>query len=131
MTVNDRDKPAAASIAQQLVKAGFTVYSTEGTARALRQMGIEVQQVAKLSEEGDSIPDLIRDGKIALVINTPLGQGARGDGYEIRRAAVQYRVPCITTLSGAAAAVQAMERAWKVEGKALQDLHRSLGGSAA
>ena len=131
LTVNDRDKPAAASIAQQLVKAGFTVYSTEGTARALRQMGIEVQQVAKLSEEGDSIPDLIRDGKIALVINTPLGQGARGDGYEIRRAAVQYRVPCITTLSGAAAAVQAMERAWKVEGKALQDLHRSLGGSAA
>jgi carbamoyl-phosphate synthase large subunit len=94
-------------------------------------MGIEVQQVAKLSEEGDSIPDLIRDGKIALVINTPLGQGARGDGYEIRRAAVQYRVPCITTMSGAAAAVQAMERAWKVEGKALQDLHRSLGGSAA
>jgi hypothetical protein len=44
---------------------------------------------------------------------------------------VQYRVPCITTMSGAAAAVQAMERAWKVEGKALQDLHRSLGGSAA
>ncbi len=131
LTVNDRDKPGAASIAQQLVKAGFTVYSTEGTARALRQMGIPVEQVAKLSEVGDTIPDLIRDGKIALVINTPLGQGARGDGYEIRRAAVQYRVPCITTMSGAAAAVQAMERAWKVEGKALQDLHRSLGGSAA
>jgi carbamoyl-phosphate synthase large subunit len=131
LTVNDRDKPGAASIAQQLVSAGFTVYSTEGTARALQQMGIKVHQVAKLSEPGDTIPDLIRDGKIALVINTPLGQGARGDGYEIRRAAVQYRVPCITTMSGAAAAVQAMTMAWKVDAKALQDLHRAGGGTAA
>jgi carbamoyl-phosphate synthase large subunit len=90
-----------------------------------------VHQVAKLSEPGDTIPDLIRDGKIALVINTPLGQGARGDGYEIRRAAVQYRVPCITTMSGAAAAVQAMTMAWKVDAKALQDLHRAGGGTAA
>ena len=90
-------------------------------------MGISVHQVAKLSEPGETIPDLIRDGRIALVINTPLGQGARGDGYEIRRAAIQYRIPCITTLSGAAAAVQAMERAGKAEGRALQDLHRSLG----
>jgi hypothetical protein len=130
LTVNDRDKPAAASIAQQLVSAGFTVYSTEGTARALQQMGIKVHQVAKLSEPGDTIPDLIRDGKIALVINTPLGMGARGDGYEIRRAAVQYRVPCITTMSGAAAAVQAMSMAWKVDAKALQDLHRAIGGAA-
>ena len=130
LTVNDRDKPAAASIAQQLVSAGFTVYSTEGTARAMQQMGIKVHQVAKLSEPGDTIPDLIRDGKIALVINTPLGMGARGDGYEIRRAAVQYRVPCITTMSGAAAAVQAMSMAWKVDAKALQDLHRAIGGAA-
>ena len=131
LTVNDRDKPAAAAIAQQLVRAGFTVYSTEGTARALRQMGIAVTQVAKLSEPGPTIPDLIREGRIALVINTPLGQGARGDGYEIRRAAVQYRVPCITTMSGAAAGVQAMERAWNVDAKALQDLHRANGGRAA
>jgi carbamoyl-phosphate synthase large subunit len=130
LTVNDRDKPAAAAIAQQLVSAGFTVYSTEGTARAMQQMGIKVHQVAKLSEPGDTIPDLIRDGKIALVINTPLGMGARGDGYEIRRAAVQYRVPCITTMSGAAAAVQAMSMAWKVDAKALQDLHRAIGGAA-
>ena len=56
--------------------------------------------------------------------------GARGDGYEIRRAAVQYRVPCITTMSGAAAAVQAMSMAWKVDAKALQDLHRAIGGAA-
>jgi carbamoyl-phosphate synthase large subunit len=97
----------------------------------MQQMGIKVHQVAKLSEPGDTIPDLIRDGKIALVINTPLGQGARGDGYEIRRAAVQYRVPCITTMSGAAAAVQAMTMAWKVDAKALQDLHRAGGGTAA
>jgi len=124
LTVNDRDKPAAVGVAQSLIRAGFRVYSTEGTARALRQMGLEVEQVAKVSEEGASIPDLIREGRIALVINTPLGMGARGDGYEIRRAAVQHRVPCITTMSGAMAATQAMERAWKVEGKALQDLHR-------
>ena len=121
LTVNDRDKPGAAAIGMQLVKAGFTVYCTEGTARALRALGIEVTQVAKLSDgDGETIPDLIRAGRIALVINTPLGQGARGDGYEIRRSAVQYRIPVITTLSGAMAAVQAMERAWKVDAKALQ-----------
>ena len=132
LTVNDRDKPAAAAIAQQLVRAGFAVYSTSGTAKALRQMGIEVTEVAKISDEGGvTIPDLIRDGRIALVINTPLGQGARGDGYAIRRAAIAHKVPCITTMSGAAAAVQAMERSWRVEGKALQDLHRAGDGQAA
>ncbi|MFM7693131.1 MAG: carbamoyl phosphate synthase large subunit, partial [Actinomycetota bacterium] len=121
-----------AAIAQQLVRAGFRVYSTSGTAKALRQMGIEVTEVAKISDDGGTtIPDLIRDGRIALVINTPLGQGARGDGYAIRRAAISHKVPCITTLSGAAAAVQAMERSWKVEGKALQDLHRAGDGQAA
>ena len=131
LTVNDRDKPAAAAIGMQLVKAGFTIYSTEGTARALRQLGIEVTECAKLSDgDGETIPDLIRSGKIALVVNTPLGQGARGDGYEIRRAAVQHRIPVITTMSGAAAAVQAMERAWKVDAKALQDLHRAIGAAA-
>ncbi|MFM9125433.1 MAG: hypothetical protein ACKOSO_09915, partial [Actinomycetota bacterium] len=63
---------------------------------------------------GTTIPDLIRDGRIALVINTPLGQGARGDGYAIRRAAISHKVPCITTMSGAAAA----EAADTAEGEA-------------
>ena len=130
LTVTDRDKPAAVAVAQSLVRAGFTVYATEGTARALQQMGITVETVAKIDEDGASIPDLIRQGEIALVINTPLGRGARGDGYEIRRAAVQHRVPSITTMSGAMAAVQAIERAWRVDGKALQDLHRASTGAA-
>ena len=68
-------------------------------------------------------PDLIVSGDVDLVVNTPLGRGARGDGYEIRRACTQAKVPCITTLSGASAAIQAMARAWKVDPKPLQELH--------
>jgi carbamoyl-phosphate synthase large subunit len=82
--------------------------------------------VSKVSRpDADTIPDLIRERRVDLVVNTPLGRGARGDGHEIRRAAIAARVPVITTLSGASAAVQAIARAWNVEGKPLQEL---LGG---
>jgi carbamoyl-phosphate synthase large subunit len=125
ITVNDRDKPAATLLAQRFADLGFRVMATGGTARAIMRLGTPVEEVAKVhSPDALTIPELIAAGEVDLIVNTPLGRGARGDGYAIRRAAVNARVPCITTLSGATAAVQAMARAWKVDPKPLQELHR-------
>ena len=124
ITVNDRDKPAATLLAQRFHDIGFRIYATGGTARAIRRLGTPVEEVSKVHAPGvATIPDLIVSGDVDLVVNTPLGRGARGDGYEIRRACTQAKVPCITTLSGASAAIQAMARAWKVDPKPLQELH--------
>jgi carbamoyl-phosphate synthase large subunit len=124
LTVNDRDKPAATMLAARLEEIGFRIYATSGTARALRTLGIEVTDVSKISgpDGPQTIPELIRAGRVDLVINTPFGRGARGDGYAIRQAAVAARVPCITTLSYATAAVRSMARGWNVEAKPLQEL---------
>ena len=101
ITVNDRDKPAATLLAQRLHDLGFHIYATSGTARAITQLGTPVEEVSKVSRpDADTIIDLIRDRRVDLIVNTPLGRGARGDGQEIRRAAIAARVPVITTLSG-------------------------------
>ena len=103
---------------------GFDLVATPGTARRIEQLGIEVTEVAKVGEaDGNSVVDLVRGGKVDLIVNTPVGRGARADGYQIRRAAISAKVPCITTLAGASAAVQAIARAWEVEPKSLQELH--------
>ena len=132
LTVNDRDKPAATLLGQRLADLGFRLIATAGTARALRRQGLDVEEVAKVSEPGRiTIPDLIERGEVDLVINTPLGRGARGDGYEIRRAAMAAKVPCITTIAGASAAVHAMARASTVEPRPLQELHLARGPETA
>src|SRR5664279_3078295 len=116
LSVCDRDKPAATLLAQRLADLGFDLVATPGTARRIAQLGIEVTEVAKVgAEDGNSVVDLVRGGKVDLIVNTPVGRGARTDGYQIRRAAISAKVPCITTLAGASAAVQAIARAWKVE----------------
>jgi carbamoyl-phosphate synthase large subunit len=87
--------------------------ATAGTARELREAGLEVDQVAKVAEGSEAtVVDLIRRGKCDLVVNTPYGGSLqRTDGYRIREAALVARVPCITTISGAAAAVHAIANA--------------------
>jgi carbamoyl-phosphate synthase large subunit len=124
LSVCDRDKPAATLLAQRLADLGFDLVATPGTARRIAQLGIAVTEVAKVGEgDGNSVVDLVRGGQVDLIVNTPVGRGARADGYQIRRAAISARVPCITTLAGASAAVQAIARAWQVEPKSLQELH--------
>ena len=111
-------------IAATLVGLGFELYATEGTAATLAAAGIEVEPVRKLSEAQDGEPtvvDLIRRGRCDLVINTPEGRNARSDGYAIREAALARRVPCITTLSGAAAAVHAIATARAEQAMSLQE----------
>jgi carbamoyl-phosphate synthase large subunit len=91
----------------------------------LQRAGIPVQRVAKVSESGSSVVDLIRDGRVDLIVNTPFGRGPRSDGYFIRTAAASAGVPCITTLPGAFAAVRGIEavRAGTTEPRSIQEYH--------
>ncbi|MEO1480568.1 MAG: carbamoyl-phosphate synthase large subunit [Myxococcota bacterium] len=108
ITVNDRDKEEAVTIARRLQELGFGIAATRGTAEVLRENGLAVQVLKKLSEGRPNINDAVKNGEISVVINTPLGKGSYSDGIEMRTAAVQHGVPVITTMSGAAAAVEAI-----------------------
>src|SRR4051812_2420459 len=124
LSVRDADKAGVVPVAAALAGLGFSLVATGGTARALSAAGLEVEEVLKVSEaghDGSTVVDLIRRGRCDLVVNSPQGSGARTDGYLIREAALVARVPCITTLSGAAAAVQAIASARVEESLSLQE----------
>jgi carbamoyl-phosphate synthase large subunit len=111
LSVRDADKPALIEVADSLSKLGFRLVATAGTARVLANARIAVEHVRKVTEpgEGATVVDLVRRGHCDLVVNTPFGNvGARSDGYLIREAALAARVPCITTMAGARAAVRAI-----------------------
>jgi carbamoyl-phosphate synthase large subunit len=145
-SVADRDKPAGLEAAARFVAAGFTIAATAGTARYLEEAGVQVGTVvAKLltpgSADGTDGPiggdaerdvagavdavELIRSGKVHLVVNTPRGRGSRADGAYIRRAARQYKVPLVTTVAAArAAAAGVLDRAGRAfTVKSLQEHH--------
>jgi carbamoyl-phosphate synthase large subunit len=108
LSVNDRDKQNLVPIARALVELGFTLIATSGTARTLEAQGLPVEVVYKVNEGRPNPVDYIKNGQIALIVNTPLGKASFFDEAAIRRAAIQYGVPTMTTLSGASAAVQAI-----------------------
>jgi carbamoyl-phosphate synthase large subunit len=107
MSVADRHKPEATEIGRALTEMGYQIVSTRGTAQALRAAGVPVQEVAKVQEGRPNLIDHMKNDKIALVINTPSGKGARSDEGKIRAAAVAHGVTCITTMAAAHAAVEA------------------------
>jgi carbamoyl-phosphate synthase large subunit len=123
LSVRDADKPAAVELGRRLDALGFALCATGGTAGALAAAGLAVKRVRKVTEsgEGTTVVDLIRRRRVELVVNTPDGRGARSDGYLIREAALLARVPCVTTLAGAAAAVEAVARATRGETLSLQE----------
>jgi carbamoyl-phosphate synthase large subunit len=124
LSVRDPDKPGIAPIAAALAGLGFELVATEGTARTLRAAGLEVEEVAKVADaakDEETVVDRIHSGRCDLVINTPQGSGARADGYLIREAALIARVPCITTVSGAAAVVHAIANARAESALSLQE----------
>ncbi|MFB3923572.1 MAG: carbamoyl-phosphate synthase large subunit [Terriglobia bacterium] len=126
LSVNEHDKSGVVPIARDLTELGFKVVATRGTAHSLRAGGLKVEKVFKVNEGRPNVVDLIKSGKLDLIINTPLGRASRFDEKAIRRAAVQGGVTCITTLSAAAAAVNGI-RAQKQQGiqvASLQELHR-------
>ncbi len=125
LSVCDTDKSAATILAQRLHSLGFEIYATRGTATALTSLGIPVHVVNKVFQGEPNVVNLIESGQIVLVINTPMGRGARTDGYEIRTTALRKGISSITTLAGASAAVSAIEAARRprVQVHCLQDLH--------
>ncbi|MFC1466426.1 MAG: carbamoyl-phosphate synthase large subunit [Candidatus Brachytrichaceae bacterium NZ_4S206] len=108
LTVNDNDKPNIIKIARDLHRLGFELLGTRGTAEFLNRFGVPVMPVNKVSEGSPHVVDYIRRGEVHMVVSTPLGQRAYTDGQAIRAAAIQYKVPLLTTLSAASAAVQAI-----------------------
>ena len=108
----------------------FALVATWGTARRLRAAGLEVDEVGKVADAADgeaTVVDLIRERRCDIVVNTPQGSGARADGYLIREAALVARVPCVTTVSGAAAAVHAIANARAEATLSLQERIAAVG----
>ena len=126
ISVNDNDKAAVVPIARGLAELGFRLITTRGTTKAFEAAGLETQRVFKVNEGRPNVVDHMKNGKIQLVINTPLGQKSYFDEQAIRQTAVQMDVPCITTLSGAAAAVTGIQalRERTLEICSLQECHR-------
>ncbi|MGH8245731.1 MAG: carbamoyl-phosphate synthase large subunit, partial [Gammaproteobacteria bacterium] len=131
ISVADPDKAEAVKAAERLSKAGFEVLATRGTAAAIAEAGIPVKTVLKIREGRPNPVDMIKGGEVALVIYTPVGTYSYSDDREIRGAAAQHRVPCITTRSAflaAARGIEALQRG-SVSVFALQDLHAAGPGA--
>jgi carbamoyl-phosphate synthase large subunit len=133
VTVNDRDKATATPIVRRFYEMGFRLYATEGTARFLSQRGVPCERVFKLHEGRPNGLDLIVNGDIQLLINTPLGKHAQVDDYRLRQAAIARRLAYTTTLSAANAACDAIlsMRGRPGQVRSLQEWHASLGEGGA
>jgi len=132
ISVNEKDKENLMPIARDLKSMGFKIFTTTGTHKYLEEKGIDTDHVFKAGEGRPNIVDLIKSGKIDLIINTPLGRQSRFDERAIRRAATQHAVACITTLSGAAAATKAIQtlRHENLTVRSLQEYHGKNGTAA-
>lgn len=131
VSVRDKDKRVIIFIVKKLIDLGFGIIATEGTAKALKKSGIEVESVHKVFEARPNILDYVKDGKIHLIINTPTGRIPREDEIKIRSTAIMHGIPCITTISGAQASVNAIEVLSKkgLDVKPLQAYHKVKGKS--
>ncbi len=132
ISVNDRDKAAAGELARQFAELGFKITATRGTASHIKAAGVACKTVFKVNEGRPNAVDLLKAGALQLVIYTTTGGTSFSDERAIRRSAITYRIPCITTLSGARASVQAIAsrkrdpvRVWS-----LQEIHKKSRGLA-
>ena len=126
VSVNDSDKGQAVLLARRLRNLGFELVATYGTATRLKEVGLECETVFKVNEGRPNIADLIRQGEIALIINTPLGKTSFYDEQAIRKAALQFNVPCVTTMTGAEALIEgitAKTASEIVTVRSLQEIH--------
>ena len=124
-SVNDRDKPLIIDIAKQYIQLGFELIATSGTAALLKKNNIPVQNVLKVYEGRPNIIDLIKNGDIVLVINTPSGKQTTNDSKTIRQATLQYNIPYSTTLAGAKAIARAIKasRDTPIQVKSIQEYY--------
>ncbi len=129
ISVNDADKGQAVVLSRRLTKLGFGLVATYGTANRLHEVGLECESVFKVNEGRPNIADLIMQGEIALVINTPLGKASHYDEKAIRKAALQFNVPCVTTITGAEALVEAIGTKMSekhITVRSLQEIHKNF-----
>jgi carbamoyl-phosphate synthase large subunit len=128
LSVNEEDKAGLLAIAMDLQELGFQLIATRGTRQYIEANGVKAEHVFKVGEGRPHIVDLLKSGKIDLIINTPLGRQSHYDEKAIRRAATTHMVPCITTLSGAAAVVNAIRalRREKLTVRSLQEYHGAV-----
>ncbi len=132
ISVNNDDKPNVLPIARNLEDLGFRILATRGTAAYLRAHGIAVEVVFKVNEGRPNIVDHILNNQVQILVNTPLGRESFFDDRAMRRAAMVYNVPCITTLTGASAAVEAIRalRGQTLDVRAIQDYHSEIAARA-
>jgi carbamoyl-phosphate synthase large subunit len=123
ISVRDEDKPGVSAAAEKLHRAGFIIVATAGTERYFAARGIPAELVKKVQEGSPHIADQIKEGKVAMVINTPTDAHSHADSFLIRRCALDYQVPYFTTIAGAEAAAEGIEylKEREFDVKALQD----------
>ncbi len=122
LTIADRDKDEVLPLARDLYRQGAQILATAGTAEALRDAGVEVEEVPKIGEQSPDLLDRLREGDINLVVNTfTQGRSPVRDGFQIRRTAVEHGIPCVTSLDTARAVMRVMASPRRLEVRALQD----------
>jgi len=123
VSTNNRDKANVVPVVRDLMDLGFTVIATEGTRKALKDQGLEVDLILKLHQGRPHVLDAIKNKQIQLIINTPTGEDAQADGRLIRRTALAYKIPLVTTIAGAKATAGAIRslKSEPLDVKALQD----------
>ena len=128
ISVRDEDKPSVAPVAKKLYHAGFEIVATRGTAAYFEARGIPSEVVNKVQEGSPHIGDQVKNGEVAMVINTPTDAHSQADSYSIRRFALDYQVPYFTTIAGAEAAAEGIEylKEREFDVKALQDYEAPL-----
>ena len=126
ITVRDEDKRKIIFLSKKLADMGFKLFATSGTANALKQNDLKVKVVSKLHEKRPHIVDILKNGQIQLIINTPRGKITKKDETIIRSTAILYNVPLVTTIAGAEATVNAIEALSKksLKVKSLQEYHK-------
>jgi carbamoyl-phosphate synthase large subunit len=131
ITVNDHDKPTVTPIARRFHEMGFRIVATDGTARYLSARGIPVERTFKVHEGRPNCLDMIVNGQVQLLVNTPLGKHAQHDDYALRQGAISHRIAYTTTLSAASAACDAILslRSRKTTVRSLQEWHAMLAES--
>jgi carbamoyl-phosphate synthase large subunit len=129
ISVRDEDKPGICNIVKRFLDMGFDVIATRGTAGHLKNKGIDVGIVNKVTEGRPHIVDLVKNKEVSFIVNTVTGAQAQRDSFSIRQSALQYNVPFTTTLSGANAVVNAVEMLLKrkVSIKPIQEYHKGSG----
>jgi carbamoyl-phosphate synthase large subunit len=129
ISVNDKDKPEVVEVAKEFAETGFKIIASKNTCKLIREAGIEAEMVYKLHEGRPDMLDLITNGKIDLIINTPIGKERNADDSYLRKAAIKKKTPYITTMAAAKATVSGI-KSMKMQGcgrvRSLQELHSEI-----